>query len=115
MTTQARKPTYSRSCTDCGGEFKTQDLRKLFCSTACKTAKGNRDTVRGKPLMVLAQAWRQGRSTKDPVKKRAARVAFSELCRMLDACNAEDAAAGRRPALEQLAARHRRDGIHQHD
>ena len=41
------------------------------------------------------------------------KVAFSELCRYADECNAEDAAAKRKPKLKQLAERHRRNGVNQ--
>lgn len=104
---------FKRVCNECSVEFVTADLRKLFCTPACKQTHLNRDTVRGKSMVVLVQAWRAGRNTSDPTLKRAAKVAFAELCRQADAYNQEDRAADRKPKLAQVAARHRRNGVHQ--
>lgn len=60
------------------------------------------------PLLILMQAWRQGRHKKgDPVAK----FAFSELCVQVDRLTAADRESGRASALDLLRARYRRQGV----
>jgi hypothetical protein len=54
---------------------------------------------RGRVALPLALGWRARRGTGDTAKK-----AFTELCRYLDKCNAEDHAAGRPPMIDYLDA-----------
>lgn len=54
---------------------------------------------RGRVAMPLALGWRARRGGGDTAKR-----AFKELCAYLDACNAEDVAAGRPPMIDYLTA-----------
>ena len=86
--------TPSSTCPECGARFRPAQIRQLFCAPACKKAHANRQLGRAR-VVALAQAWRAGRHASDPKDKEAASEAFGELCRALDAINAEDRAAGR--------------------
>lgn len=76
-------------CQNCGIDVPDH---KAFCFPACRDAFHNRMSKRGRVAMPLALAWRGGRGSKD-----VAKAALKELCAYLDACNAEDRAAGRPP------------------
>lgn len=96
------------TCPECAELFDATDPRKVFCCNPCKRAWNNRMLKRGAPLMLLLQAWRQGRHKKGD---GAAKFAFTELCIAIDEASAEDRAAGRPPALEVLRNRYRRQGL----
>ncbi len=102
----AKKPL--RACPECGVRFPVTDQRRLFCSQAHKRTWNNRQLSRAQPLMILLQAWRQGRHRKaDPTAKQA----FTDLCLAVDKANAEDRLAGRPPAIRLLENRYRRLGL----
>jgi hypothetical protein len=96
------------TCPECGDLFELTDPRKVFCCNEHKRAWNNRMLGRGGALMLLMQAWRQGRHKKGD---GAAKYAFTELCIAIDEASAEDRAAGRPPALEVLRNRYRRQGL----
>ena len=89
-------------CPECGETFRADDPRRKYCTPEHKRAWENRQLVRGQGLVVLAQAWRQGRHRKGSV---AAKWALNEFCLTLDRYSAEDTAAGRMRALDVLETR----------
>ena len=95
-------------CPECGARFAASHPLYTFCTPAHKRAWNNRMLARGGSLMLLMQAWRQGRHKKGD---GAAKYAFTELCIAIDEASAEDRAAGRPPALEVLRNRYRRQGL----
>jgi hypothetical protein len=92
--------TKLRLCAQCGADIADRDPRALFCSRACKTASHNADLTRAasSPLLALLQTWRRGRHKTSGITAEMAAYAFREACALLDRFNAEDQAAGRRPA-----------------
>lgn len=93
-----------RHCAECGAPFPVRG-RKLFCSQAHAIAFNNRQLARGQAVMGVAQAWRAGRHPKSDAERQAAGEAFRQLCRLIDAYNAEDAAAGRAKPMSLYRAR----------
>jgi protein-arginine kinase activator protein McsA len=87
-------------CPECGKAFAPKHHRQRFCTDAEKRSFNDRERIRGRVMVKLAQSWRLGRSTKNPEKKAVASFALSELCALADAYNQEDAAAGRLSALD---------------
>lgn len=92
-------PKLHRLCPECGSSFEVKHHRAQFCSPAHSRAYNNRQLAEGQRIVALAKAWRQGRNKQTPGDKQAAKDAFAQLCRELDALNQGDAAAGRVPAL----------------
>lgn len=87
-----------RFCPECGSEVEpksTPGQPRVFCSAAHKQAHNNRMAVRGKSLTKIALGWRKTRGSGDFGK-----FLFAEMCKMLDAWNAEDLTAGRMPSDE---------------
>lgn len=93
-------PKTFRTCPECGVQFAVTHHRAQFCSPAHSKAYNNRQLAEGQRIVAIAKAWRAGRDAKDPHMKQAAKDAFGQLCRELDALNAGDRAAGRMPALK---------------
>lgn len=93
-----------RVCPECGVSFAPHHVAQAFCTPVHKTAFHNRNMKRGQVLLPLAQIYRQGKRGR--TEDRA--YAFGEMCRLLDAWNAEDAKAGRSP--ESVVARKRAAG-----
>lgn len=78
----------------------------MFCCPAHRTAYHNRATVRGRvlvPLAMAARVTRDGSRGDKDTGKRAARQARALMQRYVE----EDRAAGRMPADEYAAMRHR--------
>lgn len=97
--TAPKARTYGRAtCPECGERFTRSHHRQGFCTPAHKQAFHARTQARGQTITTLVQAWRAARSTRDPLAKKAGKVAFSDLCALADRWNAEDRAAGRVPA-----------------
>lgn len=71
----------------------------LYCAPVCRHTFHNRMSKRGRVILPVALGWRGKRGTGDVAKR-----AFAELCAYLDACNAEDFAAGRPPMIRYLEA-----------
>lgn len=89
-------------CPNCGGQVvrkSERGPRPVYCSTACRKAKGNRDLARGGVIVTLAQAWRINRG-----QGEVAQAAFAEFVSILDSFNAEDREAGR-PRADVAAAK----------
>lgn len=93
-------PKLHRTCPECGLQFAVKHHRAQFCTPAHSRAYNNRQLAEGQRIVALAKAWRAGRNTADPALKQAAKEAFGQLCRELDALNQGDAEAGRVPALK---------------
>ena len=90
-----------RPCLWCGEEFAPRTATAKFCGRTCKDKAGNYMASRGKVLMPIALAWRDG--TQGGKGKRAAqcamvREAMGDMVRFLDACRAELSAQGSPPA-----------------
>lgn len=103
---------YARRCPECGVRF-TFPLNKggspkRYCTPEHKRTWENRQLSRGMGLVILAQAWRQGRNRRG---SKAAKWAFTDLCLALDRMSAEDREAGRLPALDVLTERLRAEGL----
>lgn len=92
------KPTLT--CPECGSRFLQKHHRAQFCTPAHAKLYGNRQLAEGQRIVALAKAWRMGRSIRDEGLRSAAKEAFGQLCRELDALNRMDADAGRMPALK---------------
>ena len=92
-----RRRTTPCTCGECGVRFQATRVDAQFCSPAHKTAFHNR--MKGRSAAIAyAMAWRGGRGGND-----VAKVAYGELCRLLDRYNAEDRAAGRPSAQAYVA------------
>jgi hypothetical protein len=76
-------------CAECPTLFKPTQVKQLFCSGACKQRFHNRSAARGKTLVPLLMASRQGRNTE------LGRYAQGEWARLAARYTAEDKAAGR--------------------
>jgi hypothetical protein len=89
-----------RGCCECGAAFRIRHgAGRLFCRKACKVAWENRYTVRGRQLMLLVMAAREGTRGKPAAKaagRRAAQLAREAMQQWRD----EDAAAGRASAAD---------------
>lgn len=83
-------------CAECGACFQPKQHKQAFCQPAHATAWHNRAAKRGKLLVPLLMASREGRS--DPTAKWA----LSEYCRLAGIYRDEDKAAGRMSALNFL-------------
>lgn len=99
---------YPHACPECSAVFWPDDIRRRFCSPEHKRAWENRQTGRGQGLVILAQAWRQGRNKKGNV---AAKWALNEFANLLDQMTRDDKASGRMPALMVLEARLKSEGL----
>lgn len=110
MTAETQKIP-SRRCQECGAPFPIDPKKggspQRYCTPEHKRAWENRQLARGQGLVVLAQAWRQGRHRK---KSDIAKWALNEFATALDRMSAEDKATGRMSALDILADRHRSEG-----
>lgn len=109
------KPTFRRTCPECGEGFVTTTKDRLFCTDAHKAAFHNRSSKIGRSLVPLALAWRSGRNVKGKTPEaRALRAsaarAFSDMCRLLDEAAADDRAAERMTKLDYLRQRNALDG-----
>lgn len=93
----SEKPTMT--CPECGVDFTPQHHRHLFCIPAHSRKHANRQLARGQAIISLAQVWRGVRDLKGPANKAIGRDVFAKLCRLADAANAEDRAAGRLSAV----------------
>ena len=103
-----RPPKPVALCPECGARFVTSHPLYTFCTPAHKRAWNNRMLKRGGSLMLLMQAWRQGRHKKgDPLPA----YALALLCAAIDEASAEDRAARRPSALEVLRNRYRTQGL----
>lgn len=99
------KPT---KCAECAKTFTPARPGMTFCQSRCKTAFHNRSGTRGRTIMPMLLAWRQVRG-----KGPTAKTSFYEVCRQLDAWNAEDLKAGRaRP--EGFVTRQMAGGLNRH-
>lgn len=104
-----------RTCPECGVEFTTPDLEKMFCTPAHRAAFHNRSSKVGRSLVPLAQAWRDGRNAKGnsprakALRASAAR-AFADMCRVLDAAAADDRVVGRQSKLDYVRGRWASEG-----
>lgn len=87
-------------CAECGGCFQPAQVKQVFCSAACKQAYHNRAAKRGKVLVPLVMAHRQGRSSP------TGRQAHSEWARLVSQFTAEDKAAGRMTAHDFVRRQH---------
>lgn len=96
------------TCPECGVSIRHKDPRRLFCTAEHKNAWNDRNKARGGSLVILLQAWRQGRHRKGDQTKG---YALTELCLAVDRMSAEDKAAGRPAALDVLKGRYRRQGL----
>lgn len=74
--------------------FKPSQAKQLFCRPACKQAYHNRNAARGKTLVPVLMASRQGRGTE------IGRLAQAEWARLAARFAEEDRAAGRMTALQ---------------
>lgn len=92
-----------RTCPECGAAFTAHHGRQVFCTAAHKAAFDARNKARGMLAVPLIQTWRKGRHRRNPDGV----FAFGELCALGDAWNAEDAAAGRQPAIVTAGRRAR--------
>lgn len=114
---QAQRGRFKFFCVECGAEGRSHKAGGMFCSVEHKNAYNNRLAAEAKPLMTLLKAWRLGRNVKTAdtaqrkALKRAAAIAFQELCRAADASNAADHAAGRPSALKIYVRRLRSQGL----
>ena len=85
-------------CRECGKEVtKTRANEKRFCSSACRSSHVNRRKLRGAAMYDLFMTMRYDRKNSKGV--------WAVLCRMAQAWNEEDIAAGREsfsPAREVL-------------
>lgn len=79
-----------RTCPECGVRFELKHHRAQFCTPEHAKVFNNRELARGQKLIGLAKAWRGARSIKDGAVREAGKSAFIEMCRYVDACNAED-------------------------
>lgn len=86
------RPVFTRSCPECGEEFKTTHPQKCFCSTAHKWAFQNRCATRGKVLLPLAMGWRVNRG-----RKGIGSQCLAEMVALLDKFAEEDRIAKRPP------------------
>lgn len=110
-----KRPTFRRTCSECGSEFTTQTHDRMFCSDAHKAAFHNRSSKIGRAVVPLAMAWRAGRNAKGKsAEARALRAsaarAMSEMVRLLDAAVTDDREQGRSPKLEYLRRRWAAEG-----
>lgn len=87
-------------CAECAQPFPLTQVKRQFCSAGCKQAFHNRAAKRGKRLVPLVMAQRQGRSSV------TARRAHSEWCRLVSEYTAEDKAAGRKSMHDFLAVQY---------
>jgi hypothetical protein len=99
---------HTLTCPECAQRFTATTARKLYCTPACSKAYNNRHIAEGQRIIGLAKAWRAGRSIKDPALRQAAKDAFSQLCRELDALVSDDTAAGRMHPTKVYARREAR-------
>lgn len=81
-------------CAECGGCFTPTQVKQLFCGKTCKQRYHNRSAARGKTLVPLLMASRQGRNTE------LGRYAQGEWARLASRFAAEDKAAGRMSLFE---------------
>ena len=89
-------------CPECGGAVVRRNARgpfPTFCSADCKKIRANRRLLRGSAVIELLQSWRIDRGCGE-----IAKASFAQLCTIVDAFNAEDAAAGR-PRADLAAAK----------
>lgn len=93
------RPTYRRTCPECGEVFTTDQVGKEFCTDAHRQAMANRNAARGKTLIPLAMGWRNGRG-----KAGLSADCMREMVELLDHFAAEDRAAGR-PNMSHYADR----------
>lgn len=84
-----------RICPECGSMFTAHHGRQVFCTTAHQGEFHQVMKLRGKIAMPFALVWRTGKRGRSPVRS----YALSQLSRLADQWNAEDAACGRRPEL----------------
>lgn len=84
-----------RICPECGANFTAHHGRQVFCTTAHQGEFHQVMKLRGKIAMPFALVWRTGKRGRSPVRS----YALSQLSRLADQWNAEDAACGRRPEL----------------
>lgn len=84
-----------RICPECGETFTATHGKQVFCCPAHKEAFHHTMKMRGKIAIPFVLVWRAGKRgrTSDTA------YALSELSRLADGWNAEDAACGRRPDL----------------
>jgi hypothetical protein len=83
-------------CAECGTPFPKGQHKKVFCQPKCKQAFHNRSAARGKTLVPLLMASRQGRNTE------LGKYAQGEWARLVSRFSEEDKAAGRMPMLQFL-------------
>ena len=84
----------TRPCPECGAQFEPSHHLQKFCTADHRVAFARKTADRGELLTALAQTWRKGRHARGDAKAVPA-WAFTQLCALLDAWNAEDAACGR--------------------
>jgi len=78
-------------CIECGSQFtKTRDHEQFFCSNGCRTSHANRRKTRGADLYDLFMTMRYDRGVAKVLG------VWAIMCRMAQAWNEEDVAAGRR-------------------
>jgi ribosomal protein S27AE len=84
-----------RICPECGVTFTATHGKQVFCEPVHKEAFHHTMKMRGKVAMPFVLVWRSGKRgrTDDTA------YALSELSRLADMWNTEDAACGRRPDL----------------
>lgn len=92
-------------CPECGENFARTHHRQQFCTPAHSKAYNNRQLARGQSVVGLAQAWRASRNTSDPAAREAGKLAFAQLCRLIDECNTQDRLAGRVNPLQVFRTR----------
>ena len=88
-------PLARRICPECGETFIATHGRQVFCETAHKEAFHHVMKMRGKIAMPFVLVWRAGKRGRTD----ATAYALSELSRLADGWNTEDAVRGRRPEL----------------
>lgn len=107
--------TLHRRCPECAAPFPVIPTKggcpQRYCTPEHKRTWENRQLSRGQGMVILAQAWQEGRHRKSGKEFRG--WVLSELCTVINRYSAEDKAAGRLPALDILKDRHRADGIFQ--
>lgn len=86
----------AKRCPNCGSAIVGT---RLYCPGPCRLAFHNRMSKRGRVALPIALGWRAGRGV-----NKTSKAAFTELCRYLDQCNAEDKAANRPPMRAYLEA-----------
>jgi hypothetical protein len=84
-----------RVCAECGAEFTAKHGRAQFCTTDHQRKFHRRMKDRGRALMPLAIAWRQGKRGSSDLSS----YSMAQMCALLDQWATEDKTAGRRPEL----------------